>query len=366
VDGQIVTNGQISVPLGGKHATQHLCNLLMTSPPASAITSQLFTFDLAEEIKLSPITELTNFPSSARKRHIFGGLNSSGESTPLGTPDARDEGVDDIAAIVASGRMNEYFEKKEKEKAMRGKRGELLKEIAPPPKPNAELAHNTLALKSGVSILVGGERFRVAETLMEGITEPHDEMIMGLPDAVTLAVELACRGEHAGKRADLWQHMVIVGGGARIKGISPISTTVLTAGFKEAFTAYLASRLPVQLPGHETTVQGSSLLSQAGGAVTPLNGGTGANTPIPGGGGQTGMHPPGAIIRVLKIPDYFIEWRDTAANGEVGPGRMGGQEEAAFLGGQIVAKLSFGDLSSGNFVTRPQYATRGPSSILAL
>ena len=75
---------------------------------------------------------------------------------------------------------------------------------------------------------------------------------------------------------------------------------VLTAGFKEAFTAYLASRLPVQLPGHETTVQGSSLLSQAGGAVTPLNGGTGANTPIPGGGGQTGMHPPGAIIRVLK------------------------------------------------------------------
>jgi Actin len=198
----------------------------MTSPPASAITSQFLpaseiTFDLAEEIKLSPITELTNFPSSARKRHIFGGLNSSGESTPLGTPDARDEGVDDIAAIVASGRMNEYFEKKEKEKAMRGKRGELLKEIAPPPKPNAELAHNTLALKSGVSILVGGERFRVAETLMEGITEPHDDMVMGLPDAVTLAVELACRGEHAGKRADLWQHMVIVGGGARIKGISP-------------------------------------------------------------------------------------------------------------------------------------------------
>jgi actin-related protein 9 len=78
------------------------------------------------------------------------------------------------------------------------------------------------------------------------------------------------------------------------------------------------------------------------------------------------MHPPGAIIRVLKIPDYFIEWRDTATNGEVGPGKMGAQEEAAFLGGQIVAKLSFNDPGSGNFVTKAQYATRGPMSILAL
>ena len=120
------------------------------------------------------------------------------------------------------------------------------------------------------------------------------------------------------------------------------------------------------MPGHENVVQGSSLLSQSGGSGTPINGGTGANTPIPGGGGQTGMHPPGAIIRVLKIPDYFIEWRDTAANGEIGPGRMGAQEEAAFLGGQIVAKLSFNDPGSGNFVTKMQYATRGPAAILAL
>jgi len=113
-------------------------------------------------------------------------------------------------------------------------------------------------------------------------------------------------------------------------------------------------------------VQGSSLLSQSGGAGTPINGGTGANTPIPGGGGQTGMHPPGAILRVLKIPDYFIEWRDTATNGEIGPGRMGAQEEAAFLGGQIVAKLSFNDPASGNFISRMQYATRGPSIIQSL
>jgi actin-related protein 9 len=376
VDGQVVSNGQISVPLGGKHATQHLCNLLITSPPASATTAQLLpsseiTFDLAEEIKLSPIAEMTNIPSIQRKRNPFG-LNSSGESTPLGTPDARDEGVDDIAQIVASGRMSEYFEKKEREKkerekAARGRKGDLLREPAAQPKPNAELAHNTLNLKNGTSILVGGERFRVAEPLMEGISEPFDDIIMGLPDAVTLAVELACRGEHAGKRADLWQHMVIVGGGARIKGANLSVPNRLMTGFKEAFTAHLATRLPVQLmPGHENGVQGSSLLSQLGGAGTPINGGTGTNTPIPGGGGQTGMHPPGAIIRVLKIPDYFIEWRDTAANGEIGPGRMGAQEEAAFLGGQIVAKLSFNDPGSGNFVNKMQYATRGPAAILAL
>jgi len=224
IDGQIVSNGQISVPLGGKHATQHLCNLLQQSPPASATTSQLLppseiSFDLAEEIKLSHITEITTQATTAqRNRNRLGfSLSSSGESTPLGTPDARDEGVDDIAQIVASGRMSEYFEKKEREKAMRGKKGDAGKDAAPQ-KPNAELPHNTLTLKSGTSILVGSERFRVAETLMEGITAPREDVVMGLPDAVTLAVELACRGEYAGKRADLWQHMVIVGGGARIKG----------------------------------------------------------------------------------------------------------------------------------------------------
>lgn len=216
-----MTNGQISIPLGGKHATQHLLNLLTTSPPAYTSTSQLLppseiTFDLSEEIKLSSITEITNIPPTQRKRPGFG-VSSSGESTPLGTPDARDEGVDDIAQIIASGRMNEYFERKERERALRGRRGELSRE-AVPTKPNAELAHNTLTLKDGMNILVGPERFRVAETLMEGVTEPHEERTMGLPDAVQLAVELACRGEYVGKKADLWQHMVIVGGGARIKG----------------------------------------------------------------------------------------------------------------------------------------------------
>jgi hypothetical protein len=376
IDGQVSPYGQISIPLGGKHATQHLLNLLTTSPPASANTSQLLppseiTFSLAEEIKLSPITEITNIPSTARKRYPFGVLASSGESTPLGTPDARDEGIDDIAIIVASGRMNEYFEKKEREKALRGKRGELTRE-AVAPKVNAELAHNTLTLADGTMILVGGERFRSAETLMEGVQEPVEEIVMGIPDAIMLAVEMACRGEYAGKRADLWQHMVIVGGGARIKGMPKNTGDVDFGeadglGFKEALTANLASRLSVQsMPGHDSNLLGFSLLSQAGGSGTPINGGTGANTPILGGGGQTGMHPPGAIIRVLKIPDYFIEWRDTAANGELGPGKMGAQEEAAFLGGQIVSKLSFHDPASGNFVTRAQYATRGPAAILAL
>ena len=112
--------------------------------------------------------------------------------------------------------MNEYFEKKEREKALRGK--QMMKEVAVP-KVNAELAHNTLSLNNGTMILVGGERFRAAETLMEGVQQPFDEIVMGLPDAIMLAVELACRGEYAGKRTDLWQHMVIVGGGARIKGI---------------------------------------------------------------------------------------------------------------------------------------------------
>ena len=101
---------------------------------------------------------------------------------------------------------------------MRGKKNEMGGKEVPPSKPNAELAHNTMSLKDGTSILVGSERFRAAETLMDGIVQIGEEGVMSLPDAVGLAVELACHGEYAGRRADLWQHMVIVGGGARIKG----------------------------------------------------------------------------------------------------------------------------------------------------
>nr|GAT42920.1 predicted protein [Mycena chlorophos] len=56
--------------------------------------------------------------------------------------------------------------------------------------------------------------------------------------------------------------------------------------------------------------------------------------------------------RVLNVPDYFPEYRDT------------GNGFAAFLGASITAKITFSDGKS--FVTKADYSTRGPRPALLL
>ncbi|TCD65908.1 hypothetical protein EIP91_002023 [Steccherinum ochraceum] len=57
-------------------------------------------------------------------------------------------------------------------------------------------------------------------------------------------------------------------------------------------------------------------------------------------------------IRVLKIPEYFAEYREK------------GDGLASFLGSSIVAKLTFTDSSGKNFVSKADYVSYGPSAVI--
>ncbi|KZT27748.1 actin-related protein [Neolentinus lepideus HHB14362 ss-1] len=59
-------------------------------------------------------------------------------------------------------------------------------------------------------------------------------------------------------------------------------------------------------------------------------------------------------IRVLKIPEYFAEYREK------------GDGFAAFLGAGIVAKIAFHDPNGKNFVSKSEYANKGPPAIIEM
>lgn len=59
-------------------------------------------------------------------------------------------------------------------------------------------------------------------------------------------------------------------------------------------------------------------------------------------------------IRLAKVPEYFAEFREK------------GDGLAAFLGSTIVAKITFHDTNSKNFVFKADYTERGPKTILEM
>jgi actin-related protein 9 len=211
-------------------------------------------------------------------------------------------------------------------------------------------------------IEVGPERFQAASG---GVLER-------LADAVHRTVQ-SC-GD-VGKRGDLWDSLIIVGNGAKVKGfkealletltkkyiISPSSATIFTSELPSNFSTPVATgantpqpQLPGQQPPHH-------------GGVNPLLlAATTAQNP--------NLHPPGSVmgqsthgthnahsshgqtptsIKFAKIPEYFPEWKEA------------GYDEASFLGAQVAAKVLFivdGGASNG-YMTRTGYNEQGPSGI---
>ena len=97
--------------------------------------------------------------------------------------------------------------------------------------------------------------------------------------------------------------------------------------------------------------------AQASGTNTPVPGAsnTGTSTPVPQHA-QAGQRANGSI-RVLKVPEYFIEWKESSS---------AVMEEMTFLGGQILARVIFGDASARNFLSRADYCTLGPAGIFTV
>lgn len=335
-----------------------------------------------------------------------------------------EEGVLDIASIVTGGNMGEYLAAKDREKQEKAaakqqrKPGDKQQDANRPARlPNAKRNRNTFIYedfalhdamkKAGMSsqamadmqssmddgsnkepqsavsdkpadgeleqqenttdrtltagfrreIEVGPERFQAASG---GILDR-------LADAIHRTVQ-SC-GD-IGKRSELWENMVILGNGSKVRG------------FKEALLAHLQAKYIIS--PSSATIFTSELPSNIS---TPMA--TGTNTPqpqLPGQHHSSGVNPllhaaltaqnpqlpPGSSmgqmqyqhmhtshgqsptsIKIAKIPEYFPEWKET------------GYDEAAFLGAQVAGKLLFvvdGGASKG-YMTRTDYNDQGPSGI---
>ncbi|OQO10541.1 hypothetical protein B0A48_03838 [Cryoendolithus antarcticus] len=343
-----------------------------------------------------------------------------------------EEGVLDIASIVTSGNMQEYLAQKEKEKAEKAaarqnkKGSDAQQQTAAKPVrlPNAKRPRNTFvyedhalrdAMKtagmntqeladmscalddapnkrqktpeptSAVSDKAADASFvehdavkersgsstfrREIEVGLERFQAASGGILDRLADAIFRTVQ-SC--SDVSKRSELWDNMIIVGNGAKVRGfkeallvrlsekylISPSSATIFTSELPSNLSTPMATGantpLP-QMPGQHHSSGVNPLLLAATTAqhhphLNPSSSGLGQqlNAHTHSGHGQTPTS-----IKLAKIPDYFPEWKEV------------GYDEATFLGAQVAAKVLFivdGGASNG-YMTRTNYNEQGPSGI---
>ncbi|KAL8941760.1 MAG: hypothetical protein Q9211_001690, partial [Gyalolechia sp. 1 TL-2023] len=377
-------------------------------------------------------------------RGIVAGVDGGDDPNGEGKEVEDNEGVLDVASLVVSGKTNEFLARKEKEKAEKaekvaakkaaqeaaaaapkqaklpnakrltasfhyterrpleelnrnGKRpledeashgeGEMKRPKTPDPQEAADSAaaetdpapstRNVSARNGETTALirrdvdVGVERFQAATGgFLDLIADAIHRCILSVPEIQ--------------KRAELWDNLIIVGNGGKVRGfkealvaklnskylVSPSSATIFTSELPSNFTTPVATgaNTPQPLPHLPS--------SHHGGGVNPLLlAATTASNP-------GGLAPPGqhhhlhaqlqmqqyqqqnqlpvhqhsghgqtpTSIKLTKMPEYFPEWKDV------------GTEEAAFLGAQVAAKVVFvvdQGLSKG-FMSRTEYNDLGP------
>lgn len=296
VDSVSTPSSCITVPIGGRHLSESFRTMLLDDRPLDqtsqlAIEAEQITVDLAEAIKRSEISEIRLDSKSAS--------NMAFQADPVQGSESAD-GVLDIAAVVASGKTREYLARVQAEKdGVNGGAQDVV--------PNAQLTHNTVNV-DGRILVVGRDRFRIGDMLLEG-TELSDAIYNAIMNPTI----------DPARRRELWENIVVVGGGSRVKG------------FREKLIQTLQSRY------------GSVLVQATNDLYAPTLFSTYPTT-----------------IRAIKIPVHFPEW--TGKDVEVG-GQKGDNEEATFLGGCIVAHIAFASSETGSarlYVTKADYDERGP------
>lgn len=370
-----------------------------------------------------------------------------------------DDGVLDVASIVASGKTSEFLARKEREKAEKAAAKKNEAEAAAVSKqaklPNSKRAravfhyHERRPLEE---LNMNGKRSAEGETGQDGVKRQKTPDFVANDGLETVEVVAAARKEErkeerrrnregtayvrkdievglerfeaasAGildriadsihrcilsvpevrKRSDLWDSLIILGNGSKVKGEFKrehhlFLVLTMTLGFKEALLATLNARYLIS--PSSATIFSSELPSNF---TTPVA--TGTNTPQPqphhpsthhGPGvnplllaattaSNSNLAPPGqqqqlhsqlqlqqyhqqqqlqhqhsghaqtpTSIRLLKVPEYFPEWKEV------------GMDEASFLGAQVAAKVVFvvdQGVSKG-FMSRTEYNDMGPQGI---
>ncbi|KAI5820416.1 hypothetical protein BZA77DRAFT_273932 [Pyronema omphalodes] len=378
---------------GGQTMTAHLQTLLPDLKPEDV-----------ETLKKSPICEIlplgSPFPGSGeavtvRPPHVVATTVDEERDALI----SEEEGTVNVAAIVASGKTHEFLAKREKQRM-----GEAERRL-----PNRERETNTfwvvdkrrpgedediplpssaltspvtttapeLPAPNPVSPTVDDEKRAhqvalAAQTKrgqQEGILLSDDETWRELSVGVERFQAADCgilstiadglydsisRVEDVSKRADLWDSLIILGAGAKIRG------------FKEALLQTICAKYLI--PPSSGTIFSSELPTPtATGASTPMQQAQGQQGPNPLLVAATthGMHTQSYAerhsshgqtplsIKTAKVPEYFSEWKEC------------GFDEAAFLGAQVAAKVVFVIDQGANrgFMSRVEYNELGPEGV---
>ncbi|KAJ5119483.1 hypothetical protein N7448_010152 [Penicillium atrosanguineum] len=387
-----------------------------------------FTREMCEQLKRSNITEIvppgTPLPGAAVTARQ--GVNPAtaattgadgndsaprgpGEGTQTGTETngEEDEGVLDVAAIV-SGNTTEYLANMEKDKSAkkggaadpRSKLPNNKKEKAAfqfeefvPMEEESAVGGAKRYMRHNREIEVGAERFlltspsqqigdRLSSGILEDIATQIHHTILAVPDAT--------------KRSELWDSLIIVGCGSKVRGFTQALLGVITQKFilspsATIFTSEIPSAFTTPLPTGGTNTpatmgQPGPLYHPAAHGVNPLLVAATHNNPGMVAPGTPGMDPNGTThyrssghsqtptsAKTLRLPEYFADFKDqgnsNAPGASVGPSGASqgghGTEEACFLGAQMAAKVFFvldQGLTKG-YMSRVEYNDNGPSAI---
>lgn len=434
--GEAMTGRLVELLKGRKGFTRDVCEQLKKSticeilPPDVGIPESDLNPDSVGNPAAAASTGADGVAPGQRKASIVGDLpRGPGPGTEVGEGKSAGEqdGVLDIASIVTGGNMTEYLAQKEREKQEKATARQLKKSNdaqqqanKPARLPNSKRNRNTFvyedfalhdAMKkagmtregmadmqsalddgpnkrpkspepqSAVSDKPADAGFETTDTSPTGGIRREVEvgperfqaasggMLDKLADAIHRTVQ-SC-GE-IGKRSELWDNMIILGNGSKVRGfkeallttlqskyiISPSSATIFTSELPSNMSTPIATGANTpqpQLPGQlHPSSSVNPLLHAALTAQNPqLHPSAASMAPVHHHSMHSGHGQTPASIKTAKIPEYFPEWKEV------------GYDEATFLGAQVAGKLLFivdGGASKG-YMTRTDYNDQGPSGI---
>ncbi|KAJ7113719.1 actin-related protein [Mycena crocata] len=295
-DGFIVHCARTSTSVGIRDCQNYLAFLLRSNQSVMSAISPPeapLDFDVAHSTLLELVTQVW--------KDGYVKVPSDGETAVV-----EDEGVTDIAAVIVAGKERALIESGMK------KRATAKASAAEQARAREIEALDLITVQfRGHSLTLGKERHRFCEplfdpSLLRGIpitdTLPKSSSGMSLP--LQEAVGLSVAQIEVDQRQYVWGGLFVTGDLTRhVKGIG--------IALQSRLAPFIAN------PDLQTDVQPRS-------------------------------------VRVLNLPEYFPEYRDT------------GNGFAAFLGASITAKITFNDSMGKNFVSKADYTSKGPRSVIEM
>ncbi|KAK9455750.1 actin-domain-containing protein [Dipodascopsis uninucleata] len=286
IDFSVIESAQNVFELGGNDINKSLSKLMPN------LSNQQI-----EDLKRSHIYEVLHDKS----------MSFFGEPSEPATMSPEDEGIVDVAAIVASDNAREILAQREQKK--NSKQVELK---------NSEMPRNSFTDSRGNKIEVGTDRFKGTEELIEKLAHEVGNVISKIDDIT--------------KRNDCWENIVLTGGPTAIKGFAD----AFLLSLQEHFLITKSSTFSDIPSGYNTSGYGTPPLTPGVFSESSAHG------QVP------------TIIKIAKMAEYFTGWKGHT------------WEEAPFLGSQIAAKQIFtpGIASiDGAYLSREEFNERNAKEI---